>query len=84
MVDGFRHALDGEGHIIHRGELAARELDDNTTARLAGRDILIVTDESTANESQEIQKHIRVVDISDERNPKEIARMPIPGNAEAA
>lgn len=51
----------------------------HSTVPLPGRDILIVTDESTANECQEVAKHIRVIDISEERNPKEIARMPVPG-----
>ena len=51
----------------------------HSTVPLPGRDVLIVTDESTANECQEVAKHVRVVDIADERNPREVARFPVPG-----
>ena len=51
----------------------------HTCLPLPGRDILVVTDESTANESREVAKHVRVIDIADERNPVEISRFPIPG-----
>jgi hypothetical protein len=51
----------------------------HTPLPLPGRDIVVVTDESTANETREVAKHTRVVDIADERHPKEIARFPVPG-----
>jgi hypothetical protein len=51
----------------------------HTALPLPGRDIVITTDESTANECQEVAKHVRVVDISDEKNPKEVSHFPIPG-----
>ena len=46
----------------------------HTTLPLPGRDVLVVTDESTANECQEVRKRVRIVDISDERNPKVVGR----------
>jgi hypothetical protein len=51
----------------------------HTCLPLQGRDILIVTDESTADECREVAKHVRVIEIADERNPKEVGRFPIPG-----
>ena len=51
----------------------------HTCLPLPGRDVLVVTDESTANECREVAKHVRVIDISDERNPREVSRFPVPG-----
>ncbi|MPZ87883.1 MAG: hypothetical protein GEU81_07375 [Nitriliruptorales bacterium] len=45
---------------------------------LPGRDILIVTDESTKPRCQEVPKRVRVVDISDESAPEVIAKFPVP------
>jgi len=50
----------------------------HTALPIPGKDVLIVTDESTANGCQEVQKQVRVVDISDERNPKVVALFPVP------
>jgi hypothetical protein len=45
---------------------------------LPGRDVLVVTDESIAANCNEITKHVRVVDISDEKAPRVVARFPRP------
>jgi len=45
---------------------------------LPGRDILVVTDESLADNCKEIRKDVRVVDISDEENPKVVGKFPRP------
>jgi hypothetical protein len=50
----------------------------HTTLPIPGRDILIVTDESTHDLCQEVPKDVRVVDISDDRNPRVIAKFPRP------
>jgi hypothetical protein len=50
----------------------------HTALPLPGRDVLVVTDESTANECQEVRKRVRLVDISDERNPKVVSMLPEP------
>jgi hypothetical protein len=43
-----------------------------------GRDILVVTDEQLANDCQGLFAQVRVVDISDELNPRVIAEFPRP------
>jgi len=50
----------------------------HTTLPVPGRDILVVTDESTHDLCQEVPKDVRVVDISDDRNPRVIAKFPRP------
>jgi hypothetical protein len=51
----------------------------HSTVPLPGRDILVVTDESTAFECKEVAKHVRVIDITDDCNPKVVSRFPVPG-----
>lgn len=50
----------------------------HTVLPIPGKDYLIVTDESTHDNCQEVHKDVRVVDISDERNPKVAAFFPVP------
>jgi hypothetical protein len=50
----------------------------HTALPIPGRDILVVTDESTHDLCQEVPKDVRVVDISDPRNPRVIAKFPRP------
>jgi len=50
----------------------------HTALPIPGRDILVVTDESTHDLCQEVPKDVRVVDISDDGNPKVIAKFPRP------
>jgi hypothetical protein len=50
----------------------------HTACPLPGRDILVVTDEEVVNECRGIRKQVRLVDISDERNPKVVSLLPVP------
>jgi hypothetical protein len=50
----------------------------HTAFPVPGKDVLIVTDESVANDCAEVPKIVRVVDIADEHNPRVIATFPIP------
>lgn len=50
----------------------------HSTVPVPGRDLLVVTDESTSDDCAEIQRHVRVVDISDERAPRVLSRFPVP------
>lgn len=50
----------------------------HTALPMPGRDILVVTDESTHDLCQEVSKDVRVIDISDDRNPRVIAKFPRP------
>lgn len=50
----------------------------HTAFPLPGRDLLVVTDEAIAEPSQEPQKQIRVVDISDVTSPRVVSTMPVP------
>jgi hypothetical protein len=50
----------------------------HTALPIPGRDILVVTDESTHDLCQEVPKDVRIVDIGDDRNPRVIAKFPRP------
>ncbi|MHB8578202.1 MAG: LVIVD repeat-containing protein, partial [Dehalococcoidia bacterium] len=50
----------------------------HTALPIPGKAILIVTDESTADNCAEVPKIVRVVDIADERHPNVIASFPVP------
>jgi hypothetical protein len=50
----------------------------HTALPLPGRDLLVVTDESTSPNCNEVPKRIRVVDISDEANPRVVSTFPVP------
>lgn len=50
----------------------------HTALPVPGKDLLVVTDESIRDNCDEITKHVRMVDISDETAPREISRFPIP------
>jgi len=64
---------------ISRLEWAPHEGDcTHTVLPLPDRDLLIVTDESIKDRCQEPPKRVRIVDASDEKNPKVIAKFPIP------
>ncbi|MCC7107537.1 MAG: hypothetical protein IT307_20565 [Chloroflexi bacterium] len=45
---------------------------------MPGRDVLVLTDECIVNDCQDIMKQVRVVDISDDRNPKVVSLLPVP------
>jgi hypothetical protein len=50
----------------------------HTACPLPGRDVLVVTDECVHNDCEGIMKQVRVVDISDEKNPKVVSLFPVP------
>ena len=50
----------------------------HTALPIFGRDLVILTDESMAENCEETFKHIQAIDISDEKNPREISRFPVP------
>jgi hypothetical protein len=50
----------------------------HTALPVAGRDVLVVTDEQLATDCQGMQTRVRVVDIADERQPHVIAEFPVP------
>jgi hypothetical protein len=50
----------------------------HTALPLPERDLLVLVDESTEDRCKEVQKQVRVLDISDEVNPAVISRFPVP------
>ncbi|WP_338824093.1 hypothetical protein MHOCP_22170 [Moorella humiferrea] len=50
----------------------------HTALPLTGRNLLVVTDESTKPRCQEPPKYVRIIDIKNEREPQEIAKCPPP------
>jgi hypothetical protein len=66
--------------MVSRLALDSDSGETHTAMPVPGRDLLIVTDEATARKIT-LMKHTRVIDISDENNPKEIAKFPVvPGD----
>ena len=54
----------------------------HTACPLPGRDVLVVTDECVHNGRDGIPKQVRMVDISDDRNPKVVSLFPVPDEAD--
>lgn len=50
----------------------------HTALPLAGRDLLVVTDEAIEPDCEGARKDVHVVDISDERHPREVSLFPVP------
>lgn len=50
----------------------------HTAFPVPGRDIVVVTDEQLGNNCEGMLKHVRVVDISNERQPRVISTFPTP------
>ncbi|TDC52796.1 hypothetical protein E1212_08055 [Jiangella ureilytica] len=50
----------------------------HTACPIPGRDLLVVTDECVEEGKPSIDYLVRLVDISDERNPRVVSRLPIP------
>lgn len=50
----------------------------HTTLPVPGKDLLVVTDEAVKDKCDEVQKHVRIVDISDETRPEVVSRFPVP------
>lgn len=63
--------------LISQLEFGPESRNTHTPLRLPGRDILIVTDELIQRWIG-VQRHVWVVDIADETDPKVITRFPVP------
>jgi hypothetical protein len=50
----------------------------HTAFPLPGRDVVVVTDECLSDQPDSMRKQIRVVDVSDEANPRVVSTLPIP------
>jgi hypothetical protein len=75
-------AIDG-GHLHERGRIewtqrAGGHTYTHTALPLAGRGLLVATDEAIDPDSTGARKDIHVVDIADEAHPVEIALFPVP------
>lgn len=65
--------------LVGRLEFDPAESGETHTALpLPGRDLLVVTDEEVDDSGAGDQRHVRMVDISDERNPRVVAKFPVP------
>lgn len=53
-------------------------LNTHSACPLPGRDVLVVTDECNDDDHNRIEYQVRLVDISDDRNPKLLSRLPVP------
>jgi hypothetical protein len=50
----------------------------HTALPIPGRDLLVVTDEQLANDCKGLQTRVRVVDITNERQPRVLSEFPVP------
>ncbi len=66
--------------LISRLEFGDESRNTHTAQRLPGRDIVVVTDEQLTRWIG-VQRHVWVVDVSDEKNPHVISRFPVPDGA---
>ena len=66
--------------LVSRLQFGEDSRNTHTAFRPPGRDILVVTDEQITRWIG-VQRHVRIVDVSDERNPRVIARLPVPDGA---
>ncbi len=66
--------------LISRLELGEESRNTHTAQRLPGRQIVVVTDEQLTRWIG-VQRHVWVVDVSDEANPAVISRFPVPPGA---
>jgi hypothetical protein len=63
--------------FISRLELGSESRNTHTAQRLPGRDVVVVTDEQLTRWIG-VQRHVWVVDVSDELNPRVMSRLPVP------
>ena len=63
--------------LVSRLMFGPESRNTHTAFRLPGRDIVLVTDEQLTRWIG-VQRHVWVVDVSDETNPKVISRLPVP------
>jgi hypothetical protein len=50
----------------------------HTILPLPKRNLLVTTDEETVEDCKGVRHHVRVIDISDERNPRILSKFPVP------
>ena len=50
----------------------------HTPCPMPGRDVLVLAEEAVRDYCQEDQKQVRLIDISDDRNPKILSTLPVP------
>ena len=77
----FRAGADGSLELISSLSWAAEaggHPHTHTALPLGDRNLLVVTDEAIEPNCEGARKDVHVVDISDERHPREIARFPVP------
>lgn len=77
ILDISDHA---EPKMVSHLEFGPESRNTHTALRLPGRDILLVTDEQLTRWIG-VQRHVWVVDISDETAPDVITRLPVPEGA---
>lgn len=63
--------------LVSRIEFGPESRNTHTAQRLPGRDIVVVTDEQLTRWIG-VQRHVWIVDVSDETNPQVISRLPVP------
>lgn len=66
-----------EPSFVSQLEFGPESRNTHTAQRLPGRDIVVVTDEQLTRWIG-VQRHVWVVDVSDEKSPRTISRFPIP------
>lgn len=71
---------EAEPKMVSRLEFGPESRNTHTAFRPPGRDILLVTDEQLTRWIG-VQRHVWIVDISDDTNPKVISRLPVPDGA---
>jgi len=69
--------------MLSRLEFGDESRNTHTAQRLPGRDIVVVTDEQLTRWIG-VQRHVWVVDIADEVNPRVVSRFPVPPGARHA
>ncbi len=69
--------------FISRLELGPESRNTHTAQRLPGRDIVVVTDEQLTRWIG-VQRHVWIVDVSDELHPEVVSRLPVPQGARHA
>jgi hypothetical protein len=66
--------------FISRLEFGPESRNTHTAQRLPGRDIVVVTDEQLTRWIG-VQRHVWIVDVSDELRPEVVSRLPVPPGA---
>ena len=66
--------------LVSRLDLGPASRNTHTALRPPGRDVVVLTDEQLTRWIG-VQRHVRIVDVSDERNPRVISLLPVPDGA---